>query len=128
MIDTIHPDALHGPIDLKRSRRKKPLLADPTKVDRLPPHSIEAEQGVLGCILLSPAECLGEVIEKVKASEVFYDLRHRAIYELLVEMYDRKEAIEPVIVQQRLRDRQQLEAVGGAAYLSALPDGVPSAA
>jgi replicative DNA helicase len=59
---------------------------------------------------------------------VFYDLRHRAIYELLTEMYDRKEAIDIITVQQALKDKQQLDAVGGLAYLASLPDAVPSAA
>src|SRR5256885_5813999 len=129
MIDTI--DALAGSagVDLKKSRRKPASLADPLKVDRLPPHSTEAEQGVLGCALLSPNECMGECIEKLKsASEVFYDLRHRTIYEVMVEMYDKKEAIDPITLQQRLKDRQQLDAVGGLPYLSSLPDAVPSAA
>src|SRR5436190_7687797 len=110
-------------------RRRSTGLADATKVDRLPPHSIEAEQGVLGCVLLSPNDKLGETIGAFKAgSEVFYDLRHRTIYELLVEMYDNKNAIDLITVQQRLKDRQQLEAVGGLPYLASLPDAVPSAA
>ncbi|MBN2507148.1 MAG: replicative DNA helicase [Verrucomicrobia bacterium] len=101
----------------------------PAAVPRLPPHSAEAEQGVLGCILLSPHDSLGLCIEKLKAGgETFYDLRHRTIYEVLVEMYDRKEAIDPITVHQRLRDRQQLEGVGGVAYVSGLPDAVPNAA
>src|SRR5260221_3451136 len=116
-------------VDLKKARRQTPAMADPLKVDRLPPHSVEAEQGVLGCALLSPNECMGECIEKLKAaSEVFYDLRHRSVYEVMVEMYDHKEAIDLITLQQRLKDRQQLEAVGGLAYLSSLPDAVPSAA
>jgi replicative DNA helicase len=111
------------------SRRRSNGLADPLKVDRLPPHSTEAEQGVLGCILLSPNETLGQTIEKFKVgSDVFYDLRHRTVYELLVEMYDKKEPIDLITVQQRLKDRQQLEAVGGLPYLASLPDAVPSAA
>src|SRR5687768_6510682 len=89
------------PKNFKRSRRTAGM-ADPSAVDRLPPHSTEAEQGVLGCVLLSPAECLGGTVEKFKSgSEVFYDLRHRTIYELLVEMYDKKEAIDIITVQQR---------------------------
>jgi replicative DNA helicase len=59
---------------------------------------------------------------------VLYDLRHRHLYEVLAEMYDHKEAIDLLTVQQRLKDRNQLEAVGGLAYLSSLPDAVPSAA
>src|SRR3989475_2545454 len=129
MIDIIAPEAVTTSADRKTARRQKVRLADPTKVDRLPPHSLEAEQGVLGCILWSPNECLGACIEKFKSgSEIFYDLRHRHIYELLVEMYDHKEAIDLLTVQQRLKDGNQLEAVGGLAYLSSLPDAVPSAA
>src|SRR5689334_25318755 len=129
MIETIEqPQNGSAATDSKKPRRKTPPLANPLKVDRLPPHSIEAEQGVLGCAMLSPNECMGECIEKLKASDVFYDLRHRSIYEAMVEMYDHKEAIDSITLQQRLKDRQQLEAVGGVAYLSSLPDAVPSAA
>jgi len=104
-------------------------MADLTKIDRLPPHSMEAEQGVLGCILLSPNDCLGDCIEKFKSgSEVFYDLRHRSVYETLIEMYERKEAIDLITVQQTLKDKSQLDGVGGLAYLASLPDAVPSAA
>jgi replicative DNA helicase len=125
----MEPPAGDAPADFKKSRRKKLDLADPNRVDRLPPHSTEAEQGVLGCVLLSPPDCVGQCIEQFKAgSEVFYDLRHRTIYELLVEMYERKDAIDVITVQQALKDRQQLEAVGGLAYLASLPDAVPSAA
>src|SRR5688572_15660868 len=129
MIDSVHAEEGNGGVDLKRARRRKPALLDPAKIDRLPPHSVEAEQGVLGSIFLLPNECMAEAIEKLKTgSEVFYDLRHRTIYEVLVEMYDRKEPIDSITVSQRLKDRQQLEAVGGGAFLSSLPDGVPSAA
>src|SRR2546426_7458291 len=128
MIDSIAEGA-GAPPDLKRSRRQKRSTVDPTKVDRLPPHSIEAEQGVLGCVLLSPNDSLGQCIERFKSgSEVFYDLRHRTIYEALVEMYDRKGAIDVITLQQALKDKQQLDAVGGLVYLASLPDAVPSAA
>src|SRR6266581_489965 len=117
MIETVEAPVESSEVDLKKARRKPQSLANPLKVDRLPPHSVEAEQGVLGCALLSPQECLGECIEKLKsASDVFYDLRHRTIYEVMVEMYDQKQAIDPITLQQRLKDRQQLEAVGGLAY------------
>lgn len=96
--------------------------------DKLPPHSIEAEQGVLGSIFLLPAECLPEAIEKIKSTEVFYDLRHRTIYETMLGMYDSREALDTITVNQRLKDMGKLEAVGGGAYVSSLPDGVPSAA
>ncbi|MEW6155905.1 MAG: replicative DNA helicase, partial [Verrucomicrobiota bacterium] len=98
-------------------------------VDRLPPHSTEAEQGVLGCVLQSPNESMGICIEKFKrGSEVFYDLRHRQIYEVLVSMYDQKQPIDLITVQQRLKDANQLDGIGGLTYLAALVDSTPSAA
>src|SRR5438093_2261601 len=101
MIDVLESSPGSTGVDLKKSRRKARSLADPLKVDRLPPHSVEAEQGVLGCALLSPNECMGECIEKLKAaSDIFYDLRHRTIYEVLVGMYDGKEAIDLITLQQ----------------------------
>lgn len=95
-------------------------------LDRLPPYSEQAEQGVMGCMLLSP-ECIGECVEKFKAGgSVFYDLRHRELYECLVGMYDRKVAIDTITVRNELGAR--FENVGGMRYVSTLPDCVPSAA
>ena len=99
------------------------------KLDRLPPNSTEAEQGVLGCVLLSPNDCMGECIEKLKAGpEVFYDLRHQTLFQTLTEMYDERAGITTITLHQRLKDRQQLEGAGGLADLASLPDAVPSAA
>lgn len=89
---------------------------------------MEAEQGVLGCILINP-ECCGECVTQFKSgSEVFYDLRHRTIYDVLIAMFDAREPIDLLTVQQKLRDRNQFEAVGGIGYVATLPDAVPSAA
>jgi replicative DNA helicase len=117
--------------DLKRSRgRSKSNGATKThSADRLPPHSPEAEQGVLGCMLLDPNTCVGECITKFKGgSEVFYDLRHQTIFDAVTEMFDKREGIDIITLQQRLKDKGLLEQVGGISYLAALPDTVPSAA
>lgn len=115
--------------DLKRARRQKAAAADSLRTDRLPPHSMEAEKGVLGCALLSPKEGLGFCLEKFKrGADVFYDLRHQTIFSEMIEMYDTQQAIDMVTLAQRLRDRNHLEAVGGYTFLSALLDAVPSAA
>src|SRR5208283_3480676 len=129
MIDSVS-DSAGAAADLKQARRRKNISAsDQIKLDRLPPHSPEAEQGVLGCVLLSPNECMGECVEKLKdGKEVFYDLRHQTIFETLVTMYDAREAVDVITVQQRLKDKQLLEQVGGIAYLAQLQDAVPSAA
>jgi replicative DNA helicase len=128
MIDSIAEGAGLA-ADLKKTRRRKPMTGDAPRVDRLPPHAPEAEQGVLGCVLLSPNDCMGECIEKFKGqAEVFYDLRHQTIFTMLVQMYDQREAIDIITLQQRLKDKQLLDEVGGIAYLASLPDTVPSAA
>jgi replicative DNA helicase len=123
------PGTAETPPDLKTARRRKTPPPEAARVDRLPPHSTEAEQGVLGCILHAPKESLGECLQRLRAdAEVFYDLRHQTIYRTLVEMYDRNEAIDILTLQQRLADQKQLEAIGGIAYLNALYDSIPSPA
>ena len=101
-----------------------------TTVDRLPPHAPDMEMGVLGCCLISPNECLGECVEKLKddGKDAFYDLRHQMIYEAMVAMFDKRKPIDLITVHQNLKDRQLLEQIGGIAYLSQLQDSVPSAA
>jgi replicative DNA helicase len=114
--------------DLKRTRRRKSNVTEP-RLDRLPPHSLEAEQGVLGCALLSPNECLGQCIENLRGgADSFYDLKHKLLFEHLLQMYDEKQAIDLITIQQRLKDHKQLDGIGGLPYLAALPDKVPSAA
>jgi replicative DNA helicase len=129
MIDSVSGEGSVA-ADLKRAKRvRRPQMAAVANVDRLPPHSLECEMGVLGCVLLSPNECMGECIEKLKVgAEAFYDLRHQTIFNALVEMFDQRQAIDVITLQQRLKDKQLLEQVGGIAYLSSLPDAVPSAA
>ncbi len=133
MIDSLEDGSSHSSQeagDFKKSRRRKQTATvDLSKLDRLPPHSLEAEQGVLGCMLLAPNDTIGTCLEKLKkGAESFYDLRHQMLYELLVTAYDKKEPIDLITITQTLRDNKQLEAVGGVAYLSSLMDAVPSAA
>jgi replicative DNA helicase len=105
------------------SARSRPTL------DRLPPHSSEAEQGVLGCIFLDPAQALPLCIEKFRSgSDVFYDLRHQEIYNTFIELFEDGDPIDIISVVERLKLWDKLEQVGGVSYLAALPDTVPSAA
>src|SRR6266705_1607810 len=128
MINSIS-EVAGAPAELKHVPRRKSSSAAAASVDRLPPHSPEAEQGVLGCVLLSPNDCMGECIEKFKSgAEVFYDLRHQTIFGTLAEMYDSREAIDLITLQQRLKNKQLLDEVGGIPYLAGLPDTVPSSA
>ena len=126
------PAATPGPApDLRAGRRSRPRkdAASAPRQDRLPPHAPDAERGMLGCVLLSPNEAMGECLRLLKpGAEAFYDLRHQSIFSVLVKMYDSQIPIDLITVQQRLRDAGQLEAVGGPVYLNQLVDAVPSAA
>ena len=108
--------------DFRKPRRKE----GDNIPDRLPAHSTEAEQGILGCCLLDPAQSIGILLEKKFDGDDFYDLRHRSIYEVLVAMWDDKKPIDLITVQQTLKDCHQLEGVGGVAYLASLQDATPS--
>src|SRR5882672_2900309 len=130
MIDSVSEHSGAG-LDLKKTRRQKTLSQrGAATLDRLPPNSSEAEMGVLGCQLLAPNECVGEVVEKLKddGAEAHYDLRHQVIQKELFEMFNARQPIDLITLQQRLKDKQLLEQVGGIAYLSQLQDSVPSAA
>jgi len=117
----------HG--DFKKSRLRKQHAPGISGVDRLPPHSLEAEQGVLGCCLLAPAESINLAGERFKHTvEVFYDLRHQVLFSHLLAMQKHGEAIDLVTLTGRLSVAHELEEVGGVGYLSSVMDAVPSAA
>src|ERR1043166_9947928 len=95
---------------------------------RSPPHSLEAEQGVLGSMLLSPNNVIAEVVEAIGEEDYFFNPVNTTIYQLLVEMWNAQEAIDLITFTQRLRDKNLLEQVGGAAYVTPLFTFVPTAA
>jgi replicative DNA helicase len=94
---------------------------------RSPPHSRDAEQGVLGSMLISPRDVIALCVEKINA-DYFYIPAHQTIYNLLVEMWNDQKAIDLITFTQALRDRQLLEVVGGAALITHLQTFVPTAA
>src|SRR5213594_2340245 len=96
-------------------------------IHRTPPHSIDAEQGVLGSMLISPRETIAECVEKIN-EEYFYVPAHRTIYDVLVDLWNAGEAIDLITFTQVLRDRHLLDSVGGAAFVTSLFTFVPTAA
>jgi replicative DNA helicase len=95
--------------------------------DRLPPHSLEAEQGVLGCCLLEPSRCVSECQSMGITPEMFYDTKHQTIYGCLCWLIDNNVKLDMVVISQTLKNKNELEGVGGVAYLSHMIDSVPSA-
>jgi replicative DNA helicase len=95
--------------------------------EQLPPHAIEAEMSLLGSMLLDP-QVVGDVILIVRTGDDFFKAANGAIYDAMVELYDRHGALDIVQLNQLLTDRDCLAAVGGLDYLVELANAVPSAA
>ncbi len=93
---------------------------------KLPPQNQEAEQSVLGGMLLDN-EAINRVIELIRPDD-FYREAHRRIYQTVLTLYQRNEPVDLVTLTSALKEDGALDAIGGAAYLAALVDRVPSAA
>ncbi|MDO5726889.1 MAG: replicative DNA helicase [Bowdeniella nasicola] len=93
--------------------------------DRTPPQDIEAEQSVLGSMLLSK-DALADVVQELKAAD-FYLPKHEIIFNAIGDMYSRGRPVDSLLLHAHLRDNGQLDAVGGPAYLHTLIASVPTA-
>jgi replicative DNA helicase len=91
------------------------------------PHSALAEQATLGSIFLSPQESIAECVEKITPAH-FYVPANQTIYQRLVDLWDGGGAVDLITFTQDLRDRDLLERVGGASYVTELTCIVPTAA
>lgn len=94
--------------------------------ERVPPQNTEAEQAVLGSLLLQP-EAL-DAVSEILAGEDFYRDAHRLIYQGILDLAAKGEPPDLVTVSELLQERGQLERAGGAAYLASLANAVPTAA
>jgi len=92
--------------------------------DRQLPHNIEAEQIVLGSVLLDP-ESIGTVAETVQVDQ-FYAKRHQLIYETMLEMYDNNDPIEGVLLLSRLREQGEFTSEEDSQYLLLLAENASS--
>ncbi|HEX6946018.1 MAG TPA: replicative DNA helicase [Acidimicrobiia bacterium] len=91
---------------------------------RNPPHSREAEESVIGAVLLSE-EAVNEVMDRIHPED-FYVPAHQAIFEAVRDLFNRNQPIDAITVAEELRRRGELEKIGGVAYLTRLVDIVPS--
>lgn len=98
---------------------------DPARM-RVPPQNIEVEQSLLGGLLVDP-ESMNKVVDVV-APEDFYRDAHGKIFDLMIHLYEKNDAIDLITVSSLARDRGILEGVGGVTYLNTLVDLMPSAA
>ncbi|MCY0903112.1 MAG: replicative DNA helicase [Firmicutes bacterium] len=95
-------------------------------MDRLPPQNVEAEQSVLGAILLSPESLVG-VAEKLQPPD-FYRGAHQIIFKGMLEIAEAGEPVDVVTLTARLQAQSKLDEAGGVEYLFALSRSVPTAA
>ena len=93
---------------------------------RQPPHDIDAEQGVLGAMLLSPTLVV-DIIETLVPDD-FYRPAHQLIYNAIIDLFSNNKEIDPLIVAGRLDRDNNLERIGGSTYLHTLVSAVPTAA
>ncbi|MDX1965077.1 MAG: replicative DNA helicase [Pirellulales bacterium] len=108
-------------------RADKPHLGKTSELlDRQPPRSHEAERGILGSMLLLPEVC-DDVFPLIHADD-FYDDAHRRIFVHLDEMHNSNRRIDITLLVERLKAKNELEMVGGMAYLASLVREVQNAA
>jgi len=93
---------------------------------RVPPQNLEAEQAVLGAILLE-AEALITAMEHLRAED-FYSVAHQRIYDAIVALGEDNKPLDLVTLMSRLQDQGELEEIGGVSYLAKLSGAVPTAA
>jgi len=97
-----------------------------SSLHKVPPQNLEAEQSVLGGILIDN-QALNSVLEILQTDD-FYSDAHRKIFSAILELSEKGRPSDLVTLSDVLRNRNQIDAVGGASYLAALVDSVPSAA
>lgn len=94
--------------------------------DKIPPHSIEAEQAVLGALLLD-WKSMADVVSILK-SDRFYSIQNQTIYSALLKLYTNNITGDTISLINELTKEEKLEMAGGASYIASLTDKVPSAA
>jgi len=92
---------------------------------KLPPQNTEAEQCLLGCLMLDK-EAIVKVVDSLR-SEDFYKGAHQDIYQAMVDVYEKSDPIDIISISAKLKERNKLEDIGGAAYLTSLINTVPTA-
>ena len=92
---------------------------------RVPPSNLDAEESVLGAAMIS-ADAVNTVMDHLDPAD-FYKPAHQLIFEAIVELFDANQPVDAVTVSDSLRRREQLDRMGGIAYLTGLIDRVPTA-
>ncbi|HET8884044.1 MAG TPA: replicative DNA helicase [Candidatus Saccharimonadales bacterium] len=93
---------------------------------KIPPQNLDAEKSLLGAVLIDE-ETLADISEHVNAKD-FYDKRHAAIYSGMMRLYERHKPVDLLTLTDELKKKDDLDVIGGSAYLTELTNYVPTAA
>ncbi len=94
---------------------------------KLPPQNTEAEQSLLGALLIDK-DAIVEIAELIKPEDFYKTEQHGSIYAAILELFEKREPIDLVTVTEKLKQKNWLDRVGGSAYLTELVNMVPTAA
>ena len=93
---------------------------------KVPPHNLEAEQAVLGALMLDPRR--SSLVFEFLSAEDFYRDNHRSMFDAIRELFDQNEPVDLVTVAEKLRQAGHLEAIGGIGVIAQIASSVPSTA
>ncbi|MDO8505689.1 MAG: replicative DNA helicase [bacterium] len=102
------------------------MTAKLSSAERIPPQNIEAEQSLLGALLID-RDAMIKIADLVNAED-FYKDAHRAIFEAMMDLFREREPIDLLSLGNRLEEKKQIEAVGGRSYIIELTNSTPTAA
>jgi replicative DNA helicase len=94
--------------------------------EKIPPHNLEAEQSLLGSLLIDK-DAIIKIADRVKADDFYRDV-HKHVYEAMLELFEKRDPIDILSVGNRLDEKQILQRIGGRAYLVELSNMVPTSA
>ncbi|WP_080798032.1 replicative DNA helicase [Desulfamplus magnetovallimortis] len=99
-------------------------IMDPL-LEKVPPHDIDAEEAIISAVLIDN-DTLIDVLEILKPED-FYKKSHEKIFKSIAELFSRDEPVDLVTVATRLKEKEELEDIGGSAFLAAIADAAPMA-
>ena len=102
-------------------------MSGPQLKDKVPPHNLDAEQATLGALLLDWESSISIVLQYLRP-EKFYSLQNQKIFTAMLDLYNEGQQCDILSLKEKLREKGELEAAGGAAYISELTDKVPTSA
>lgn len=93
---------------------------------KTPPHSLEAEQSVLGALLIDKDAIIA--VAEFLLPDDFYDVRHREIYEAIIALFEERSPVDVLTITEELKKNKHLKQIGGSSYLTDIVNKVPTAA